>query len=236
MTPDPHPPGQGEQRLALRVQRRWPLASALGGVGLALLLGWLIMTRGGATSLDAEWMEELVEHRSPFWEVPALVMDFLGGGWFGTFVVPLAVFAALLIARRRWGAVYFLAATLLSAGLVQVLKHTFGRARPLEILVQSDFGSFPSGHVANAATMAVTLGVIIRLRGVWIAGAVYVVAMLLSRTYLGAHWLTDTLGGFLVGAGVAVILWAPFAHRLLRERQRRREQSSDTAALAESRA
>lgn len=225
MTPEPYPHGESEQRLALRVQRRWPLTTALGAVGIVLLLGWLIMTRGGATSLDAEWMEELVEHRSPLWEVPALAMDFLGGGWFGTFVVPLGVLAALLIFRRRWGAAYFLAATLLSAGLVQLLKHTFGRARPLEILVHSDFGSFPSGHVANAATMAVTIGVILRLRSVWIAGAAYVIAMVLSRTYLGAHWLTDTLGGLLVGAGVAVILWAPFAYRLLREGARRRTRS-----------
>lgn len=207
-----------ETRVALRVQRRWPLLSALGAVGIALLLGWLITARGGSTGVDLEWMEELVEHRAPFWEVPALVMDFLGGGWFGTFVVPLAVFAALLLRRRRWGAAYFLIATVLSAGVVQVLKHTFGRARPLEILVTSDFGSFPSGHVANAVTMAVTLGVILWLRSVWIAGAVYAVLMILSRTYLGAHWLTDTLGGALVGAGVAVVVWAPFAYRLLRER------------------
>jgi undecaprenyl-diphosphatase len=43
--------------------------------------------------------------------------------------------------------------------------------------------------------------------------------MMLSRTYLGAHWISDTVGGMLIGAGVAVILWAPFAFRLYRERR-----------------
>jgi hypothetical protein len=43
------------------------------------------------------------------------------------------------------------------------------------------------------------------------------VLMMLSRTYLGAHWISDTIGGVLVGAGIAVIIWAPFANKLYRE-------------------
>jgi undecaprenyl-diphosphatase len=43
--------------------------------------------------------------------------------------------------------------------------------------------------------------------------------MAVSRTYLGAHWLSDTVGGLLIGAGVAVIVWAPLAYRIAREKQ-----------------
>ncbi|ROQ36754.1 undecaprenyl-diphosphatase [Frondihabitans sp. PhB188] len=218
--PRPGEPGPTERRVALGVSRRWPVISALGAVGLALLIGWLVTVRSTADLLDAEWMEEIVEHRSPIWQGPALVMNFIGGGWFGVFAVPIGIVVWLLITRHRAGALYFVMATILSAGVVQALKHTFGRARPADILVTSDFGSFPSGHVANAATMAVALGVIFGMRRVWIGGAVYAVVMLVSRTYLGAHWLTDTVGGLLVGGGVAVVLWAPFALRLLRERRR----------------
>ncbi len=50
-------------------------------------------------------------------------------------------------------------------------------------------------------------------------GAVYTVGMMLSRTYVGAHWISDTVGGMLVGAGVAVIVWAPFAYLLYREKR-----------------
>jgi len=102
--------------------------------------------------------------------------------------------------------------------VVKVLKQVIGRPRPQDILVSPDFGSFPSGHSANAAVMAATLGIILWRTWIWAAGAVYTAAMMLSRTYLGAHWISDTIGGLLVGAGVAVIVWAPLALKVHRER------------------
>lgn len=201
-----------------RVSRFWPVVSGLAALALVVGGGFLITARAGATEIDAEWMAEIVEHRSPFWRVPALAMNFLGGGWFATFVVPLLIIAILCVLRRFWAALFFAVATGLSVGLVQVLKQVMGRARPLDQLVASDPGSFPSGHVANAATMAAVLILIFWRTWVWIAGVVYTVLMMLSRTYLGAHWLTDTLGGLLLGVAVAVIVWAPLANRLRRER------------------
>ena len=199
------------------VSRRWPLISGGTAVAAALLLGLIVSVRRGPNDFDGEWLEEIVEHRSPLWDVPAYVMDFAGGGWFGVFVVPIGVAVVLLLARKRWSALYFVLASALSAGLVQLLKSLFARARPEDILVASDFGSFPSGHVANAATIAVTLSILLQRRWVWFAGAGWVVLMVLSRTYLGAHWLTDTFGGLLLGGAVAVLLWAPLASRLQKE-------------------
>ncbi|MCU1445002.1 phosphatase PAP2 family protein [Cryobacterium sp.] len=199
-----------------RIARRWPLISGAIAVLLAFLLGALILARGAGRPIeaDAEWMEEILEHRSPVWEVPALLMNFLGAGIAGVIVIPVLILVTLLILRRPWAALFYLAATLVSSGLVQLLKTLFGRARPDDMIITSDFGSFPSGHVANAATMAVALAIIFPWLWVWIAGAVYTVAMMVSRTYLGAHWLTDTVGGLMLGVGVAVLLWAPLAAKL----------------------
>lgn len=209
---------QRPTRVELRVARRWPLAAGAIAVALALGLGLLVGVRAlGPPAIDAEWMAEIMEHRSPLWEVPALVMSWVGGGWFGVFVVPLGATLALVLFRRPWSGAYFLAASAASAAVVQLLKQLLGRARPEQMLVPSDFGSFPSGHVANAATIAVALALILRRVWVRVAGAAWVVLMALSRTYLGVHWLTDTLGGLLVGAGIAVIVWAPFALRLAGE-------------------
>jgi membrane-associated phospholipid phosphatase len=202
---------------ARKISRRWPLISGGTAVALVLALGAIVGLRASPYGFDAEWLGELVEHRSPLWDVPAYVMSFIGGGWFGVFLVPLGVAALLFIRHKRWSALYFVLASALSAGIVQLLKSLFGRARPEEILVAADFGSFPSGHVANAATISVALAILLQRRWVWFAGGVYTVLMILSRTYLGAHWLSDTIGGLLLGGAVSVFLWAPLASRLQKE-------------------
>ena len=206
-----------QERVERSPRRRALLAAGI-GLLLALGLGILVTVRAlNPESIDAEWMEEIVEHRSPFWEVPARIFDFIGGGWFGVFVVPVGIAVAFLIARRPWAASAFILGSAVSSGVVQLMKAGFGRARPEEILLQLESPSFPSGHVANAATIVVLLALLLRRRWIAIAGAGYVVLMALSRTYLGAHWITDTVGGVLAGAAMAVLVWVLFARRLAAE-------------------
>ena len=202
------------------ISRRWPLVSGAVAVVLAGGLAVLLAIRGNVPfEADAEWMEEILEHRNPAWEVPALLMNFLGGGWFA-FVLPAAVIVVLCLRKRYWSGLFLGIASVASALLVQLLKGIVGRPRPEEMLVTADFGSFPSGHSANAATLAVCLGIIVWRAWVWAAGAVYVVLMMLSRTYLGAHWISDTVGGLLVGTAVALIVWAPLARKVRGETRR----------------
>ena len=197
-----------------RVSRRWPLVSGLVVIVAAVLLGGIIALRGNLPfEADAEWMEEILEHRNPVWEVPSLVMNFLGGGWFA-FALPGVVVIVLCVRRRFWSALFLAASSVLSALAVQLLKGVIGRPRPEDMLVTADFGSFPSGHSANAATLVVCLGIVLRRAWVWAAGAAYVILMMLSRTYLGAHWVSDTVGGLLLGVAVALIVWAPLARRI----------------------
>lgn len=192
-----------------------------------MLLGLLIFLRhNGPFLFDQAWMGEILEHRAGWLEVAALALNFLGGGWFARILVPVGTIVALVLARKPWAAAYYALAVLLSVLAVQLLKAVFDRPRPEEILVVSDLGSFPSGHVANAATMAVALGLIFRRTWIWYVGALYTLAMALSRTYLGAHWMSDTVGGLLLGAGIAVIVWAPLATRLQRDRQPRATESA----------
>lgn len=212
-------PEQREAK-ARRLGRRAPFVGGAVAVLTAALLGLVISARSGGLpfEFDEEWAEDLLEFRGPIGDLFAYLMNALGGGVMGVFVVPIVTAVALLVVRRPWAALYFVVASAASAGVVQLLKNLFGRARPEDMIVTSDFGSFPSGHVANAATIAVALGVIVPRVWVWVLGAVYTVLMAISRTYLGAHWLSDTIGGLLVGAGVALVLWAVFAARLERER------------------
>jgi membrane-associated phospholipid phosphatase len=204
----------------VKIARLWWVVSAAGALLLVVLLAAVIFYRQADKpfGFEVEWMGELVEARVPVFTGLALALNWIGGGISGIVVVPLVIVAGLLIWRRPWAALYFVCATIASALVVLLMKTLVGRPRPTDILVTADVGSFPSGHSANAALMATTLGIIFWRTWVWIVGAAYTLLMMLSRTYLGAHWISDTVGGMVVGVGLAVIIWAPFAYVLYRER------------------
>lgn len=166
-----------------------------------------------------DWWNGVVSLFAPLQPV-SLVIDFVGGGWFATFVVPLGAAAALLAVRRPWGAVYALAASAASAAGVQLLKACFGRARPEDMIVVSDFGSFPSGHTANAATVAVIAIVLFPRAWVVAVGLAWVLVMAFSRTNVHAHWLSDTVGGVFIGAGMALVVAGALVGPLTRESER----------------
>lgn len=157
---------------------------------------------------DSWWNETISANRADWMLSVALLLDHIGGGWVAILLVPLLVIIALLIARRWQAAVFAAVAFLVSAGAVQLLKNLFARARPEDMIVTSDFGSFPSGHAANAATIAMVLWLVFPRVWTAILGAAWVIAMAISRTLLSVHWATDTLGGALVGAGVVLLLGA----------------------------
>ena len=209
---------------AKRVTHLWPLVSGLAVVGLSFALGALIAVRDKGMPLpsDVAWMHDLLVFRVPVLEFVSLVMNTLGGNLIASIIVPIVIIGALLLLKRPWAAGYYLVATVLTGLTVQLLKHLFGRARPEALMVNVDFGSFPSGHVANAAVMAVILSILFPRWWTWVAGSVYTIVMMFSRTYLGAHWLSDTVGGALLGIGIAVVVWAPLAAKLNGERELRR--------------
>ncbi|MEV8267105.1 phosphatase PAP2 family protein [Microbacterium sp. NPDC076911] len=211
-------------RRQLDATRLWLVLAGLVLVVTATALGaWAFSLGDDPFAVDVWWNTIVVSWESSFMLGFSLFMNFVGGGWFGVLVVPIGSTLALLVTGHRWGAFYLLVALIASAGFVQILKHLFGRVRPEEIIVLSDHGSFPSGHVANAATMSVAFLVIFPRLWVFVVGTAWVALMALSRTYVHAHWLSDTLGGACVGGGAALIVAALFVRKLAVEARARTE-------------
>jgi len=91
-----------------------------------------------------------------------------------------------------------------------LLKPIFGRIRPCHsIALSTPLGcsrsySFPSGHATNI--MAFAIFVMLNNRK-WGPGFLFLALVVsLSRLYLGVHYPSDILGGWLVGAGLAVLV------------------------------
>lgn len=135
--------------------------------------------------------------------VPAVV-----GGTVGMIVVGIVLIALLVWRRRRWDAATLAIAMIVVVAIGATMAAVIARARPADSLAESMATSFPSGHTAVATTVVVTLGLLLRRRAVWIVGILWVLAMMWSRTYLQAHWLSDVLAGLLEGIAVAALVWA----------------------------
>lgn len=193
--------------------RRGMLITGGALLAAALVLGLVAVTMpgDGTNGFDDAWNRMMAGIRQPWMLAVAYALNRIGGGWVAIYLVPGLV-AVLLIVLRRWrSAIYAVVAFAASAALVQLLKTLFGRARPEDMLVTSDYGSFPSGHTANAATIALVLWLVFPRRWVAALGVLWTLAMALSRTVLHVHWLTDTVGGMLAGAAAALIVGAAFA-------------------------
>ena len=139
----------------------------------------------------------------------------LGGIWWVAGLTMLA--GGLLVWKRR---PYPAAIVMVSVGGAElinlVIKALFERDRPQlwQRLVVENSYSFPSGHAMASAALALSLIVVLwstRWRYLTLTiGLVYMVAIGLSRLYLGVHYPTDILAGWLAGA-----VWVAIVARLV---------------------
>lgn len=196
-------------------------AAAVGALFATLTIqvaasGWL--TRGDGPTLD--WM---VTHRSSTWTSTAKIIT-TAGAPVSVYVIVVAIAAFLTWRSRRIvpGAVV-LGAVAFAAIVNTAMKSLLDRERPPVItqLVDQINMSYPSGHVAGTtALVGVVLLVYLtsrpnRVRAVAAAAAavLIVAAIALTRLYLGVHWLSDTIGGALLGTTVVLAIAAMLAAR-----------------------
>lgn len=150
----------------------------------------------------AQWERELFYaiHGWPSWLYPLFYTITQAGSIF-----MLGALAALYLLKGHYHIVLRLLMTgSLAYLLAGIAKSLWGRARPFELLdnvtlldvIQGP--GFPSGHMALATALGLTMGHYLIKKSHWII-VVWIIGVGLSRIYLGAHLPLDIIGGFAIG-------------------------------------
>ncbi|MGW4022926.1 phosphatase PAP2 family protein [Streptomyces sp. NPDC005009] len=139
-----------------------------------------------------------------------ILTDWVWDPW--TMRVLCGVAAALLLWRYAapWSALWLVLTVAVGTVVQQGLKAALDRARPVwpDPVDSAHYAAFPSGHAMTATVVCGLLLWLLHRHGVgrvlWrTALAVAVLSVTgvgLTRVWLGVHWPTDVLGGWLIGA------------------------------------
>jgi undecaprenyl-diphosphatase len=199
------------RRAGAETRRRFAIGAlaTVAALGLALLVAYGVIVGGhpGPTALDGSAFADAADLRTDWLVDVAKVLTVLGSAWV---IVPVTVVAGALLARgRHWTELAVLVvAVVLSAVVCESLKALIDRPRPPDPLVGTVGLSYPSGHATHAVlypALALLAVVLLRPRAKWATvwiGAGLAIALIvgLTRVYLRAHYLSDVLGGWGLGA------------------------------------
>jgi membrane-associated phospholipid phosphatase len=207
------------QRYGLRLTL-FAFAIILVFVPFGLLLAQVV-DEGPLTVYDRALAEDLHEivRSNPWTVTPLQVLSFLGKPiWFYMLV---GIACAYLLWRARRRLVAYLVLTGLGGGFVDwAVKEAVSRDRPrLEDPVATAWGqSFPSGHAFTSTAMYGALLLVFlpvipkRLRPfAFAAYGTLVLAIAFSRLALGVHFMSDVIGGIVLGAAWLVAATAAFS-------------------------
>ncbi|MBE9159557.1 phosphatase PAP2 family protein [Nodosilinea sp. LEGE 06152] len=196
-----------------------PLKPLWLGVALPLAglvtLGLLVAAHPTLPAWDAAFLLRLHRYASPALNQAVAIATDLGTFW-GVLPASLGLMA-LGLWHRRWQPASYLAFVMAgSAVLNPIAKQLWHRVRPAlwdGIPPHTDF-SFPSGHAtySMAFVMALVLLNWENPKRPWLLGlgGLFVFCIGASRVYLGAHYPSDILGGWLLA-----IAWAIGLHQLM---------------------
>jgi len=218
--PEPHTQVSGPEE----APKPTPLFEAAIIVSLAVailclfLFAWLgrEMLEGDTRSLDEAVRSWVHQFASPGMTRTMNAISLLG---YNVLIVEMVI-AFVVFAKLRWRrAAVWLAVAMTGALLLDLaLKYAYHRPRPTAFFgVAPASYSFPSGHALCSLCFYGVLAGLLSARikstawrvAVWTAAAVLIVAIGLSRIYLGVHYPSDVLAGYLaatVWVGTVIVL------------------------------
>lgn len=196
--------------MELTPRRKKVLTYVLAFISIGFLLLTAFVLYFPESVIDREFSEEVQEYQHPLFDKLMKMVSY--PGYMPYAPVMVIICSAIFYIRKFKREGLFLLLTMLSGLVSTIIKYLVDRPRPssdiVKIALQTHQQSFPSGHVmfyviffGFMALLMYSLKTInIKLRvtvGVLCMALIFTIPV--SRIYLGAHWFTDVLGGFLLG-------------------------------------
>ncbi|GAC1427176.1 MAG: hypothetical protein PVS3B3_11730 [Ktedonobacteraceae bacterium] len=171
--------------------------------------------------VDVIITKEFQENKAPWLQSFMVAVSFLGNQQILFVGLILLSAIACWLVRLRLEAVIILTLSVISAVVNFLVKLLVSRPRPtahlVDIFQNANGQSFPSGHVMSYVAfwgLLFSFGVILFNRKHWwhymllIIPAFFVILVGPSRIYLGDHWASDVIGGYLFGGLLlGITLW-----------------------------
>jgi diacylglycerol kinase (ATP) len=224
-------------------------------IAISLLLAfvvwtWLTFTSAVFAAFDLRTLPPPLDPTSRLAEIASA---FALLTWPGLEYAALAAIALWALRRRlRQLAVALILVIALGWGGVSLLKITFQRPRPeqpLDLLTTTGY-AYPSGHMVGAVALSIAVGATfavtrqtVRARILWQVGSgLLVLAVAFDRWIVGAHYITDIVGGALWGALATTVAFlvaginVPIPHELVGEIVRSRTAANEAPAAPPRRA
>lgn len=219
-------------RRLTRLERREITWLLVGLASCVLLLGFLKLAsevmEGDTQAMDTKIVRALRKADDPSkpigppWMEGVLEDLTALGGPTVTWLVMLSITGYLLL-QTRYRTAFFAFATAASGDLVNhAIKHVFARARPTIVphLRDAFSTSFPSGHSMESAIVYLTLAAMLmrivdgRVTKAYCLGLAVLITLLVgvSRVFLGVHYPTDVIGGWIIGMFWASLCWLAAQH------------------------
>jgi undecaprenyl-diphosphatase len=204
---------------ARAITTSWWLGTASLAFGLFIKITSELL-ESEVSGVDRTILIAFAKARTPWLTVMAVDLTALGSV---TLVVLFSTIAlcVLLLLRDRMGALQLVAASVGAGILTTTIKNYIDRPRPEVVtqLIQVSGLSYPSGHSLAAASLYLTVAILVcrhlQRIGYQIAILAMTVAIILlvgmSRVYLGVHYPSDVASGISLGAAWALLLAGCFS-------------------------